>query len=256
MLHALAAAHSTRSICWLHTVRNPESEAFATEVATLIDSLPHARRYVFYTQTQGHMDQSTTAALGLPVGASAYLCGPTQFMTETRDSLVATGVEPADIHVNCLAPFQRSTRASSTEARASRPIHRPARRDRAIDHVRAQRTHGQLVIRLPQHPRPRRSPRSTNAFRLPERRLSRVRDRDRCRDDDICPAAAVYRFRRSGKPTLRRCSTRTSGSPAGTTVRCQRRGTGNRSTRRCPVAGRSHHRGWSARKRRRWRAPR
>jgi ferredoxin-NADP reductase/ferredoxin len=98
MLHALAAAGSRREIWWLHTTRNRETQAFAAEVTTLIESLPHARQLVFYTQTQGRLDQPAIAALGLPADAAAYLCGPTQFMADMRDALTAAGLGPARIH--------------------------------------------------------------------------------------------------------------------------------------------------------------
>jgi ferredoxin-NADP reductase/MOSC domain-containing protein YiiM len=98
MLHALSTAHSTRDIGWLHTTRNRETQAFAAEVTTLVESLPHARQLVFYTQTQGRLDQPTIVALGLPDDAAAYLCGPTQFMTDMRDALTAAGLDPAHIH--------------------------------------------------------------------------------------------------------------------------------------------------------------
>ena len=98
MLHALSVARSTREIWWLHTTGNRESQAFATEVTALIESLPHARQLVFFTQTQGRLDQSAIAALGLPRGAAAYLCGPTQFMTDMREALSAAGLGNANIH--------------------------------------------------------------------------------------------------------------------------------------------------------------
>jgi ferredoxin-NADP reductase/MOSC domain-containing protein YiiM len=98
MLHALSAARSTREIWWLHTNRNRETQAFAAEVARLVESLPHARQLVRYTQTQGRLDRPTIFGLGLPADAAAYLCGPTQFMTDMRDALIATGLEPAHIH--------------------------------------------------------------------------------------------------------------------------------------------------------------
>ena len=98
MLHTLAAARSTREIWWLHTTRNRETQAFAAEVTTLMESLPHARRLVCYTQAQGRLDRSAIASLGLPADASAYLCGPTQFMTDMRDALTASGLDPAHIH--------------------------------------------------------------------------------------------------------------------------------------------------------------
>ncbi len=98
MLHALAAAGSDREIQWLHTTRNRDTQAFAEEVTTLIDSLPRAHQRVFYTETQGRMDRRSIDALGLPTDADAYLCGPTQFMTDMRNFLNAAGFDPARIH--------------------------------------------------------------------------------------------------------------------------------------------------------------
>ena len=98
MLHALAAGGSARQIWWLHTTRNRETEPFATEVATLIESLPHARAQVFYTETQGRLGQDSIAKLRLPTNATVYLCGPTQFMTDVRYYLSGIGFDPASIH--------------------------------------------------------------------------------------------------------------------------------------------------------------
>jgi ferredoxin-NADP reductase len=98
MLHALSAAPSAREIWWLHTTRNRETQAFADEVTALIESLPHARQSIFFTQTRGRLDSSAIVALGLPPDAAAYLCGPTQFMTDMRDWLSAAGLDNANIH--------------------------------------------------------------------------------------------------------------------------------------------------------------
>ncbi|MEB3979775.1 MOSC and FAD-binding oxidoreductase domain-containing protein [Mycobacterium sp. 663a-19] len=98
MLHALSAGRSTRDIWWLHTTRSRETQVFATEVTTLIESLPHARQRVFYTQTQGHPDPATIAAVGLPADAAVYLCGPTQFMSDMNDALAAAGFTLSQIH--------------------------------------------------------------------------------------------------------------------------------------------------------------
>jgi len=98
MLYALSRAASDREVWWLHTTRDRETQSFAAEVTTLIESLPHARQLVFYTQTQGRLDGPAIADLGLPTDAAAYLCGPTQFMAEMRDALTATGLDPARIH--------------------------------------------------------------------------------------------------------------------------------------------------------------
>jgi ferredoxin-NADP reductase/MOSC domain-containing protein YiiM len=98
MLHALSAAGSAREIWWLHTTRNPQTQAFAAEVTALIESLPNARQLVFFTQMQGRLDQSAISALGLPHGAAAYLCGPTQFMANMRGALSAAGLDDTNIH--------------------------------------------------------------------------------------------------------------------------------------------------------------
>ncbi|OBH98986.1 MOSC and FAD-binding oxidoreductase domain-containing protein [Mycobacterium sp. E2733] len=98
MLHALAAVRSPREIWWLHTTRSRQTQAFAAEVASLIESLPRARQSVFYTHTQGRLGRSALAALGIPANATAYLCGPTQFMSDMRDALTAEGLTPERIH--------------------------------------------------------------------------------------------------------------------------------------------------------------
>ena len=98
MLHALAAARSSRDIWWLHTTRNRETQAFAAEVTNLIELLPRARQQVFYTQDHGRLDQQAISSLGLPAGAAAYLCGPTQFMTDMRAALTAAGFDTSRIH--------------------------------------------------------------------------------------------------------------------------------------------------------------
>ncbi len=98
MLHSLSATHSARDVWWLHMTRNRESHSFAAEVTALIESLPHARQLVFYTQTQGRLDHRSIARLGLPTDAAAYLCGPQQFMSDMRDSLITVGLGLTQIH--------------------------------------------------------------------------------------------------------------------------------------------------------------
>ena len=106
MLHALAAAHSYREIWWLHTTRNRKTHAFAAEVTSLIERLPHARQKLFYTTgeevggivTLGHLDQQSIAGLGLPSDAAVYLCGPGPFMDAMGDALTAAGISPG--HIN------------------------------------------------------------------------------------------------------------------------------------------------------------
>ena len=98
MLHSLAAAGSQRRIWWVHTTQTRESHAFATEVGTLIESLPHAVQHVFYTATGGRPGGESIAALSLPTDATVYLCGPGPFMDAMRDVLTAAGINPAHVH--------------------------------------------------------------------------------------------------------------------------------------------------------------
>jgi ferredoxin-NADP reductase/MOSC domain-containing protein YiiM len=98
MLHALSATGSDRDIWWLHTTHSHETLAFTAEIAALIESLPHARQQVFYTETQGRLSQESITELGLPTDSAVYLCGPTQFMADMRDYLTHAGLDPAGIH--------------------------------------------------------------------------------------------------------------------------------------------------------------
>jgi ferredoxin-NADP reductase/MOSC domain-containing protein YiiM len=124
MVHALAAAHSRRQIWWLHTTRNARAHAFAAEVTTLIESLPHAQQHIFYTRddgtdgftVHGRLDDESIAALGLPPDATVYLCGPSSFMADMREALTTAGVNPASIHTElfgALPPINPGIVASS-----------------------------------------------------------------------------------------------------------------------------------------------
>ena len=125
MLHALAAAGSDREIQWLHSTRNRDTQAFAEEVTTLIDSLPRAHQRVFYTETQGRMDQRSIDALGLPTDADAYLCGPTQFMTDMGNFLTAAGFDPARIHSELFGALP-SINPGIVDTGQHNPPHQPA----------------------------------------------------------------------------------------------------------------------------------
>jgi ferredoxin-NADP reductase len=125
MLHALATAGSRRDIWWLHTTRNRETQAFAAEVAALIDSLPNARQRTFYTETPGRLHQEAIAALGLPTDASVYLCGPTQFMADVRADLMDIGFEPARIHSELFGALP-AINPGVVETNKRKPPHPPA----------------------------------------------------------------------------------------------------------------------------------
>ena len=111
MLHALAAARSMRQVTWLHTARDGQHHPFAAEVRSLIRALTNGRSYVCYTRPNsidkrgedfnatGRFSRSLFDEFRLPQDADVYLCGPTRFMAEMKEALVALGVAPERVHV-------------------------------------------------------------------------------------------------------------------------------------------------------------
>jgi len=111
MLHALAAAHSTRQVLWIHAARDREHHPFAIEVRNLMFRLPYGRSFVCYSgpgahdkrgddfDATGHLSQSVFDEVGLPRDADVYLCGPSRFMAEMKEALANLGLVPERIHV-------------------------------------------------------------------------------------------------------------------------------------------------------------
>jgi ferredoxin-NADP reductase/MOSC domain-containing protein YiiM/ferredoxin len=108
MLHELAARRSTREIWWLHGARMPQEHPLAGEAHALLASLPHAYEHVFYSAaavagrrppgTARRLTKDELARLDVPVGASAYVCGPASFMDDMQRALAGIGVDPSHIH--------------------------------------------------------------------------------------------------------------------------------------------------------------
>ncbi|MEV8544657.1 MOSC and FAD-binding oxidoreductase domain-containing protein [Streptomyces sp. NPDC051572] len=109
MLHALAAEGSKREVWWIHGARGPREHPLAAEAHDLIASLPDAHEHVFYSAatpeelrhahaTPGRLTKDKLIALSVPVDATAYICGPAPFMTDTRQALIEAGIDPARIH--------------------------------------------------------------------------------------------------------------------------------------------------------------
>ncbi len=111
MLHALAAARSTRQVLWMHAARDRRHHPFAEEVRRLMRALTRGRSYVCYTRpgssdkigedfdATGHLSRSAFAEVGLPRDADVYLCGPTRFMADMKQELATFGKTPEQIHV-------------------------------------------------------------------------------------------------------------------------------------------------------------
>jgi ferredoxin-NADP reductase/MOSC domain-containing protein YiiM len=111
MLHALAAARSTRPVLWLHGARDREHHPFAAEARGLARALPQGRSYVCYSRpgpgdrmgedfdTTGHLSRSVFDEVHLPREADVYLCGPVYFMEAMKEALATVGVARERIHV-------------------------------------------------------------------------------------------------------------------------------------------------------------
>src|SRR5499426_206887 len=111
MLHALAAARSTRQVLWLYAARDGQHHPFAAEVRRLVLALPRGRSYDCYSRpgsgdkmgedfdAAGHLSQSVFDEVGVPREADVYLCGPTRFMADMKAALATSGVAPERIHV-------------------------------------------------------------------------------------------------------------------------------------------------------------
>jgi ferredoxin-NADP reductase/MOSC domain-containing protein YiiM len=111
MLHALAAAGSTRQILWLHAARDGQHHPFTAETRRLMLTLAHCRSYVCYSKPDardrmgedfdatGHLSRSVLDGLGIPREADAYICGPARFMTDMKEGLASVGVAPERTHL-------------------------------------------------------------------------------------------------------------------------------------------------------------
>jgi len=108
MLHELAAERSDREVWWIHGDHGPREQAMADEASDLLASLARAHRQLYWSRATaaerdrghaapGRLTEAELAALGVPVDADAYVCGPVSFMTDVRQALTAIGVEPARI---------------------------------------------------------------------------------------------------------------------------------------------------------------
>jgi len=111
MLHALAAARSTRHVLWLHGARDRQHHSFAAEVRRFMLALTHGRRYVCYSRpgsrdkigedfdTTGHLSRSVFDDVRVPREEDVHFCGPTRFMAAMKEALATVGVAPERIHV-------------------------------------------------------------------------------------------------------------------------------------------------------------
>ena len=134
MLHELADSGSEREVWWIYGARGPTEHPLAAEADALLSSLPQARRNVFYSAATpeedrganaapGRLTKDRLAALALPAGASAYICGPASFMADMQDALAELGIDPARIHTELFGALPSIN--PGITGQASRTPHQP-----------------------------------------------------------------------------------------------------------------------------------
>jgi ferredoxin-NADP reductase len=111
MLHALAAARSTRQVLWLHAARDREHHPFAAEVHRLMLALPNGRSYICYSRpatsdrlgedfdAAGHLSRPVFEKAAIPPESDVYLCGPAPFMADMKAALAAFGIPSERIRI-------------------------------------------------------------------------------------------------------------------------------------------------------------
>jgi ferredoxin-NADP reductase/MOSC domain-containing protein YiiM len=121
MLHALAAAQSSRNVWWLYGARNGSEHPFAKEAREALEALAHGRSYVVYSKPEagdqagrdydsaGHLDAALLERLGVERGGDFYLCGPPPFLRSLREGLKAWGVDSARVHEEIFGPEEAIT---------------------------------------------------------------------------------------------------------------------------------------------------
>ena len=187
MLYALAAARSTRPVLWLHAARDGEHHPFAAEVRRLMLALTQGRSYVCYSRpglhdkkgedfdATGHLSQSIFDEVGIPKEADVYLCGPTRFMADMKETLAALDVAPKRIHVEIFNGSESMT--PGVVGATTRAPHLPAgrRQYRPAGIVRAKWHYRTLEgVSLSEHFGVGRSVRRPGPLGVPDRCLSQL----------------------------------------------------------------------------------
>jgi ferredoxin-NADP reductase len=108
MLNELADHRSEREIWWVHAARGPSQYPLAPEAHTLLSTLANTREHVFYSSAGGRLTKDRLLALGVPAGATAYICGPASFMAAMQDALTEAGLGAASIRTELFGALPSS----------------------------------------------------------------------------------------------------------------------------------------------------
>ena len=109
MLESLARRRAERTVWWIHSARSGSEHAFRSEARAHLAYLADGHSHVRYTRpeprdrlgcdhdAEGRLTAADLLALGIPTVAQFRLCGPTQFVADLAEELVARGVDPSRI---------------------------------------------------------------------------------------------------------------------------------------------------------------
>ncbi|WP_412076773.1 globin domain-containing protein [Streptomyces xanthophaeus] len=107
MLEHLADRGHAAPVTVLHADRSPADHALRGDHRALTHKLADASARFWYEEAaepgdgEGRLD---LAAVAVPAGTKAYLCGPLPFMRAVREQLLTKGVPAADIHYEVFGP--------------------------------------------------------------------------------------------------------------------------------------------------------
>lgn len=116
MLHAVAAARSSRRVWFFHGVRNAAEHVFRREAEALARQVGTLSLHGFYSAPrpadlplpphirQGRMTAADLVAAGAGPDADYLLCGPPAFTAELVTGLADHGIPPARIHTEDFGP--------------------------------------------------------------------------------------------------------------------------------------------------------
>jgi ferredoxin-NADP reductase/MOSC domain-containing protein YiiM len=97
MLHQLVEKTNERDVWWLSAARSAAEHPLAREAHDLLARLPRSHELLFHSAEGKRLSPDSLARLDLPTEATAYLCGPTGFMTDMEAALRTLGFSPGRI---------------------------------------------------------------------------------------------------------------------------------------------------------------
>jgi ferredoxin-NADP reductase len=112
-------------VWWLHAARTSALLAFGPETQALLDKLPDARAFTFFSADpgqarHGRLNEHVLRSLHLPTDAIAYLCGPEGFMADIRSALLACGLDADNIRTEAFG-----ARSAINPGIVGEAVHRP-----------------------------------------------------------------------------------------------------------------------------------